>query len=192
MNTGWNHNIHYHDLILRAVPSPCDRALDAGCGQGLLTRQLASRAKTVTGIDLDLPLTPAMEANTTFLQGDIMTHPFPLASFDFIAAVATLHHLPLQPALARFRDLLAPGGVLAILGLYRPATLTDYAVAAAALPFSRLMRLRHDTASIDARLHPPTETLHDIRAAATHLLPGATLRRRLFHRYTLLWRKPPD
>ena len=99
MDTGWNHNIHYHDLILGAVPSPCDRALDAGCGQGLLTRQLASRAETVVGIDLDLPSTPSAPANTTFLQGDIMTHPFPPASFSFIAAVATLHHLPLHPAL---------------------------------------------------------------------------------------------
>lgn len=194
MNTGWNHNIHYHDLLLRAVPSPCDRALDVGCGQGLLATQLASRCATVVGIDLDLPRNdvpakPPSQANLTFVQGDVMTHPFPPASFDFISAVATLHHLPLEPALTRLRDLLRPGGVLAIVGLYRATTLTDYAIAAVALPLSRLMHLLHGDAEVQARIHPPSETLHDLRTA-TLLLPGATFRRHLFFRYTLLWRKP--
>jgi hypothetical protein len=26
----WNHNIHYHDVLLAAVPAACDRALDIG------------------------------------------------------------------------------------------------------------------------------------------------------------------
>src|ERR1035438_1423379 len=39
MRTGpWNHNIHYHDVVLRSVPPRCRRALDVGCGQGLLAR----------------------------------------------------------------------------------------------------------------------------------------------------------
>lgn len=37
----------------------------------------------------------------------------------------------------------------------------------------------------------PTETLPEIRAAADECVPGALLRRRLFWRYTLLWRRPP-
>jgi hypothetical protein len=32
----WNHNLDYHPLILDAVPEGCQRALDVGCGAGIL------------------------------------------------------------------------------------------------------------------------------------------------------------
>ncbi|CAM5436502.1 hypothetical protein [Streptomyces canus] len=28
----WNHNVHYHRLVLDAVPDDCREALDVGCG----------------------------------------------------------------------------------------------------------------------------------------------------------------
>jgi hypothetical protein len=43
----WNHNVHYHRVIMEAIPPGCDRALDVGCGAGALTyrdvRRLAGR-----------------------------------------------------------------------------------------------------------------------------------------------------
>ncbi|MFF2920925.1 class I SAM-dependent methyltransferase [Streptomyces celluloflavus] len=47
----WNHNVRYHRLVLDAVPDGCGRALDIGCGDGLLVRKLAGRAREVTGVD---------------------------------------------------------------------------------------------------------------------------------------------
>jgi 2-polyprenyl-3-methyl-5-hydroxy-6-metoxy-1,4-benzoquinol methylase len=47
----WNHNIHYYPLVLAAVPAGCRRALDVGCGEGQLTRELAVRVPEVVGID---------------------------------------------------------------------------------------------------------------------------------------------
>jgi 2-polyprenyl-3-methyl-5-hydroxy-6-metoxy-1,4-benzoquinol methylase len=44
----WNHNTHYHDIVLRNVPRGCGEALDVGCGDGLLARRLAPRAAHVT------------------------------------------------------------------------------------------------------------------------------------------------
>jgi hypothetical protein len=38
----WNHNLHYHPLILDAVPDGCQRALDVGCGEGILARDAAA------------------------------------------------------------------------------------------------------------------------------------------------------
>ena len=126
---GWNRNVHYHDVVLRAVPEGCRRALDVGCGEGRLAGELAELCDEVIGIDSHAPTLARARLkhqapNLAFVDGDVMTHPFALESFDFISAVATLHHLPLEAALVRLRSLLRPGGVLVVIGLYKTATRT--------------------------------------------------------------------
>lgn len=49
----WNHNLHYHPVILNAVADGSARALDVGCGEGTLARQLRRLVPQVTAIDLD-------------------------------------------------------------------------------------------------------------------------------------------
>jgi 2-polyprenyl-3-methyl-5-hydroxy-6-metoxy-1,4-benzoquinol methylase len=192
----WNHNIHYHRLVLRAMRRPCGRALDVGCGQGLLTRKLASQTDHVTGIDLDgNALAYAVAASDAdgridYVHGDAMLHPFADESFDFIVAVATLHHLPLEPALTRFKASLKPGGVLAVIGLFRSESALDYAVAAVAIPASFILRALRGHADVGAPVRDPDETFAEIRAATRAILPGAILRIRLLFRYALVWRKP--
>ena len=44
----WNHNTHFHDLVLRAVPPGASTALDVGTGNGLLAGDLAPSCGTVT------------------------------------------------------------------------------------------------------------------------------------------------
>jgi predicted TPR repeat methyltransferase len=46
----WNHNLHYHPVILRAIPRECTYALDVGCGEGVLTRRLRRQVPQVTGV----------------------------------------------------------------------------------------------------------------------------------------------
>jgi SAM-dependent methyltransferase len=192
----WNHNIHYHDIVLRLVPAGCQRALDVGCGTGLLARRLANVSESVVGIDADPEaLSNARsfanhDSRIQFVEGDVMTYPFPAASFDFIAAVATLHHLPLGPALVRFRDLLRPGGTLAVIGLYRARTLTDFAMDAAAFPANWILRSLYGYSEEPTRKQMPNETLQEIRNAGEVFLPGAQITRLLLFRYSLIWRKP--
>ena len=196
MSAAWNHNIHYHDLVLRSVPPGCRRALDVGCGLGLLARQLAHRCQEVVGIDNNRGVLSRAKAGgeseprITFVESDVMTHQFPDSSFDFIAAVATLHHLPLRPALARFRSLLRPGGVLAVIGLYRGETLSDLAAAAVAFPVSWMLRCLRGYADVGAPVQNPAETLREVRVACDDLLPSAAIRRHLLFRYSLVWHKP--
>ena len=190
---GWNHNIHYHPLISRAAPPGCARALDVGCGRGLLARRLARQCDQVIGIDAN-PETLALAASSSpgvnYIEGDAMTYPFAPNSFDLITVVATLHHLPLTAALERFRELLKPGGVLAVIGLYKLDTVADYAFAAIAKPISLIIRVVRPIAETSAPIREPATTLRAIRAACGQILPGAVLRRRLFFRYSLIWRRP--
>lgn len=192
----WNHNIHYHDLVVRSVPPRSRRALDVGCGTGLLARRLAEHCEEVVAIDVDDSVISrartASPANhgITFVEGDVMTHPFLNDSFDFIAAVAALHHLPLRPALIRFQSLLRAGGVLVVVGLYRAHTLEDYAWAGAAFPTSWMLRCIRRYADVAAPVQEPAETFHEIRSTCDLLLPGSLFRRHLLFRYSLTWRKP--
>jgi len=192
----WNHNIHYHDFVLGLVPEGCGRALEVGCGTGLLARKLAARCAEIVAFDVDREAlgrarqmdTP--ESRVSFVEGDVMAHGFPENSFDLISAVATLHHLPLLDALARFRDLLKPGGVLAVVGLYRLHGFVDYSWAAVAMPASRILKMVHGDHDAGAPLHEPAETLSEIRTACEAVLPGFVLQRRLLFRYSMTWQKP--
>jgi SAM-dependent methyltransferase len=192
----WNYTIHYHPLALRAVPTSCHSALDVGCGTGLFTHKLAERSNHVIGIDVDREVLEIARAylqsdsRTELMDGDVMTHPFARASFDFISVVATLHHLPLSPALARFRDLLKPGGALAVIGFYKSQTIWDYTSRAAATPIARALRIRHGLSILPTRKHKARDTLNEIRSACDAILPGAVVRRLLLYRYSLIWRKP--
>lgn len=49
----WNHNVHYHPVVLGAIPRNAVRALDVGCGQGALARRLRAVVPQVAAIDLD-------------------------------------------------------------------------------------------------------------------------------------------
>lgn len=151
----WNRNIHYHDIVLAAVPPECRRALD---GDGLLASELIGHCREVVGIDVDAVTLARARAryhrpNLVFVEADVMSHEFEPASFDFIAAVATLHHLPLEPALKRFDQWLRPGGVLSVVGLYRLRTLVDFSYACAALPVSWWWRCQSAIPSKPGRSH---------------------------------------
>lgn len=145
MRQSWNHNIEYHRIVLHSVPSPCAHALDVGCGEGMLADRLAFRSERVTGVDVDPRMIAVADAtprpaHVSFLHADVMTHPFAPGTFDFICSVATLHHLPLKEALHRFAELLAPGGVLVVIGLYRSRGAVDAAHAAAGFLASHARR----------------------------------------------------
>ncbi|MFF9199865.1 class I SAM-dependent methyltransferase [Streptomyces sp. NPDC014779] len=197
----WDHNAHYHRWILRQLPGRFDSALDVGSGSGDLVRLLATRAGTVHGIDADATVvTRAREltgpaAPVTFAVGDALRE-MPQGPHDVITCVAAVHHMPFGPALARFRQRLASGGTLVVVGLYRPRSGTDHLIDAVAIPSNVAMawiknrgRKAPPPASMTAPTRPATMTFAEITREARRELPGARLRRRLFWRYTLVWRR---
>ncbi|MET9824244.1 class I SAM-dependent methyltransferase [Streptomyces sp. NPDC006349] len=198
----WDHNAHYHRWILRQLPHRFGSALDVGSGTGDLARLLAARADEVHGVDSDPAITSRARALTpgattaSFTVADAPTG-LPAGPHDVITCVATLHHLPFTEALDAFRGHLAPGGTLVVVGLYRPLTATDHLLGAAAVPLNAATgwlrnrgREARRPASMTALTRPADMPFCDIVAAARTILPGARLRRRLFWRYTLTWRRP--
>jgi SAM-dependent methyltransferase len=198
----WDHNAHYHRWILRQLPPRFDSALDVGSGSGDLARLLASQAGVVHGIDADPAIVARAReltdqaAPVTFTVADALRE-MPPGPHDVITCVAAIHHLPFGDALTRFRDHLAPGGTLVVVGLARPQSPVDHLLGAAAVPSNVAMawiKNRGRTAPRPASMTAPTRaadmSFADIVREARRILPGARLRRRLFWRYTLLWRRP--
>jgi len=189
----WNHNFHYHDLLLEAMPTPCRAALDVGCGDGTFVAKLAPRAGRVTGIDRVLPIDDGARAAAPaaeWIAAEFLAHDFGNRKFDFVTCVATLHHMAFAPAVGRMAALLDPGGVLAIVGLANSATARDVAFDAMGLANSRLERThrrfyRADVAQTDCRM-----TYGEVEREAAALLPGAVYRRLVLFRYSLTWTKP--
>lgn len=191
----WNHNIHYHPRILDAVPDGARRALDVGCGEGMLTRELRRTVPYVTGIDLHTAsIGQARERadDIDYVLGDFLTHPFEPASFDVIASVATLHHMDAAAGLARMRELLRPGGVLAIVGL-ACSTVPDLPLDVAGVIVGTLHRaVKGHWDHPSPIVWPPPVTYGQMRALATEMLPGSRFRRHLLLRYSIIWTKPQD
>ncbi len=191
----WNHNLHYHPLVLAAVPPGARRALDVGTGDGLLATDLRDRVPHVVGIDVDedvLDRARARDPRVEWVLGDVTTAPLAPASFDVVASVATLHHLPdLAAALRRLAALTAPGGVLVAVGLARASSLADlpYEVAGA-VQHRWLRRSRTYWEHTAPTVWPPPHTYAQVRATVRDVLPGARWRRLALWRYAVEWHRP--
>ncbi|GAB2810742.1 class I SAM-dependent methyltransferase [Streptomyces daliensis] len=197
----WDHNAHYHRWILRQVPRHVEHVLDVGSGAGDLARLLAARATSVRGIDSSPAMVArareltAQDAPVTFTVADAPTG-IPPGPYSVITCVAALHHLPFTDALTHFRRHLAPGGTLVVVGLFRTHSPGDYVLATLAAPLNLAMGLLENRGraaprppAMRAPVKPATMTFPDIAREARRVLPGARLRRRLFWRYTLVWRR---
>ncbi|MEW9549673.1 methyltransferase domain-containing protein [Nonomuraea sp. NPDC050783] len=212
----FDHNDHYHGTLLRRVPSGCARALDVGCGTGRFARRLAARGIEVDAVDPAAEVIEAARAaggGPRFQQADITDMELPEGHYDFVSCLASIHHVPFG-TVARLRDALAPGGVLAILGCYPERTAVDYAWSLVAVPANAVARaavaLREAGArggavrdggvrdggawggAVRAPVRSPEMSLAEIRREAGVLLPGARISRLLFWRYLLVYRRPGD
>ena len=129
------------------------------------------------------------------LLDDVMDLDLPqrIGTFETVTCVATLHHLPLEPALVRLSQLVAPGGRLIVVGLAANKSLWDWTLSAlAVLPLHVVGALRRESSDIGVVTRVPRESLSEIRRAAVRLLPGARTRRRFYYRYTLIWDRPTE
>lgn len=188
----------YDFLALDVIPAGCKRAIDVGCGNGALTRALRDRGvPAVVGIDRDDACIQRCRSHPgagdiSYVAGDVLACPLEAGSFDLVSAVASLHHMEARAGLTRLRDLVAPGGVLVVVGLARPDLPKDIPVEVAAL-VARLVRPERGTSDGTPKppvIWPPPERYATMRRLAAELLPGVRWHRHLRWRYSLVWSRP--
>ncbi len=98
------------------------RVLDAGCGDGALVCAAALRGAEATGIDPDAAMIVAGRSRAnkagvkaTFLDARVERLPFPIASFDAVAAITVFCFVPdAAGAMRKMARVLRPGGHLVI------------------------------------------------------------------------------
>ena len=192
----WNHNTHFHELVLRAVPPGARTALDVGTGNGLLARDLADAGLAVTAIDLDETVLDAArtehaDAAVHWVRGDVMTADLG-QRFDVVASVATVHHLPdLALALSRLADLTAPGGTLVVVGLARSTRLGDRLFDLAGVVQHRWYSWRRGYWEHSApTCWPPPHAYVEAERTARAVLTGSRYRRHALWRYSITWTRP--
>src|SRR5437762_5441970 len=119
------HNSHYHNFLLRQLPIGCQAALEIGCGKGEFSRRLAETSERVLALDLSPEMIRIARAHSAHLSNidfqiaDVLSYDLPPESFDCIASLATLHHLPLRDIFLKMKAALKPGGVLLVLDLFK-------------------------------------------------------------------------
>ncbi|MEQ4205824.1 class I SAM-dependent methyltransferase [Actinopolymorpha sp. B9G3] len=170
----------------------------------LVRQAIGSAAQTVEAIDRAPEVIDQARAlshdtpNVHYAEADVADYDLGTARYDFISGIASIHHMPFAETITKLRDALAPGGVLAILGLCRYATRADYlpdlVAAPANLAAKAAVRAKARLGSRAAGSGPAPSmdaqmTLPEIRTEAVRLLPGAVIRRRLFWRYSLIYRQ---
>lgn len=149
------------DHYLRKNPLPLPpgtRALDAGCGTGLLTlsllRTLRRRAR-ITAIDLSassiITARRAVEEHGTgghtveFAQANVLSLPFTDHSFELIVTSGVLEYVSLEEGFEELARVLVPGGYLLHLPV-RPS------------PVSRLLEVM-----FHFKAHPPREVTENTK-----------------------------
>jgi len=190
--------------LLTHVPGTARHAIDVGCGDGVLTRVLATRGMSVVGLDISPRMIALALARTDprlgieYRHDDVMTADLPERTFDVVLSVAVAHHFPLDAIVPRLVRLVAPGGTLLLHDVMTRRGLSQVPNNVADM-CSRLVRRLTTPSRITSRVaaayhtHGAGEVYLDASAVAAvyaALLPGARVCHHLEWRYSVVWRAP--
>jgi ubiquinone/menaquinone biosynthesis C-methylase UbiE len=166
---------------------------------------LAARSDRVLALDLSPNMIRIAEEHSAayphidFRVADVMTHDVGAEQFDCIVSIATFHHLPTEAAVMKIKRALKVNGVLLLLDLFQAEGLLDTVRSGIALPASMGLRLLNGSRVIASQkvreawarhgLNDSYLTLDQVRDVCSNLLPGAEVRRHLFWRYSVIWKK---
>ena len=163
---------HYLDKRVRFILDQCPpcRALDVGCGTGVLASRLADAGYAMTGVDPSPGMLTILRARTpavVAVEGSGAALPFDADAFDLVLSVATFHHIAdpaeVRRALAEMVRVTRPGGRILVWD-HNPRN-----------PYwGHLMaRVPQDTGA--ERLIPESEVLDGLRSGGAEIMLSAQL-----------------
>lgn len=197
----WNHSIAYFPWVLRQIRDALGphassaTAIDVGTGDGELAARLTELVGgRVLGVDLEPEQVAIARARhpqperLEYAQFDLVGPQSTQAVYDAVVCVATIHHVELATGLARLRALTAPGGVLVIVGLGLATTPAERLRSLLATVVSGVTRRVLGWYDHGAPMQRAHQSYSEIAEVVARELPGAQFRRRLYWRYSVVWR----
>jgi SAM-dependent methyltransferase len=185
--------------LLALLPDRRDRALDVGCGTGVLALHLSEHFRRVVGVDISPAMLAVAERSRAgqrrdsvdFVLADMRSLPLGLHAFDLVVSTAAIHHAPIGETLAALRQRVRPGGRLIVgavvkspvrlldnrladtVGLFRnlPAYLKVYGAGATC----RLVRFRTSRGWRRIRFIGSRLTPDEFRDVCVRVLPSCTV-----------------
>jgi 2-polyprenyl-3-methyl-5-hydroxy-6-metoxy-1,4-benzoquinol methylase len=180
-------------------------ALDIGCGTGELTKKLASLFTKIIGIDMSQKMVEEARkrnhfSNIEFINVDAETYlKRTEQKYDLIISSATFHHLDYAAILERVKEKLTINGQLMILDLYKIETPYERFLSLIAMMCNPLtVFFKRGSFFITReekeawRRHSSYDryaTIKEINGITSSILGKTIIRRHLFWRYMLIYRK---
>lgn len=193
----WNHNTIYHKSILKHLPISRSSALDIGSGLGTFSNKLSNIFHNVNCLEPDsesIELSKkrfGSKGNINYINSSFESHNFVSEKYDFISAIASIHHMDFKSTLLKMNDLLKPGGKLVILGLFRESTLVDLFISLAAILPNLIMNtlFKNDADNSKMIITRPQMTLKEIKKSSKDILGNFKFKRHLFWRYSIIYER---
>ena len=201
----WDHNQQYQPYLLSKLDGPKENCLDIGCGTGELTGKLKKYCQNVVGIDISPKMIEEAKRRHSkddieFIKANIEGYlSTTQKTFDVVISIATFHHLDMERVLRSIKGKLNKDGLLLILDLYKQHTFYEQILSVVATicnPIMCVIKRRslfateeEQKAWKDHFKYDKYSTIREIREIAEKELGQISIKRHLFWRYTLVYRK---
>ena len=193
----WNHNYAYHNWIKSNIEEN-STVLDVGCGDGTLVYKIKNICKKVYGIDtskksIDTANKDNKYDNVTFINDDFIKRDFGNIKFDSIIFVASIHHMNMERALIKAKELLNNNGKIIIVGLSKPSSVIDNIIELLrVIPSFIISKIKGNKTSEEMNIEtnydfPTSDEVRDI--CKKILKTNYKMKYALHYRYLLLWKK---